>query len=146
MVVVPAGTFDMGSNDYPFEKPVHRVRIPRPFAIGRRETTFEQWDQCVAAGHCKYRPDDRGQGRGKRPAIDVSWVDAKAYVAWLSQKTGRKYRLPSEAEWEYVARAGTRTPYWWGRDVGRKFANCRDCGGQTGRQLRKYAVPGGRRG
>jgi formylglycine-generating enzyme required for sulfatase activity len=134
MVVVPAGTFAMGYNDFPYEKPVHRVRIPRPFAIGRREVTFAQWDRCVSAGHCKHRPDDRGQGRGTRPATDVSWVDAKAYVAWLSQKTGRKYRLPSEAEWEYVARAGTETPYWWGRAVGRKFANCRDCGGRTGRQ------------
>src|SRR5262249_49298584 len=134
MVVVPAGEFDMGSNEFDVEKPLRRVRIASPFAIGRREVTFEEWDQCVAAGACTYRPDDHGLGRGDRPATDLSWRDAKAYVAWLSQKTGRKYRLPSEAEWEYAARGGTKTAYWWGRDVGARFANCRECGGNAGQQ------------
>jgi formylglycine-generating enzyme required for sulfatase activity len=129
MVVVPAGAFDMGSNEFDFEKPEHRVTIARPFAIGRREVTFEEWDQCVASGSCRHRPDDRGAGRGERPVTDVSWLDAKAYVEWLSQKTSRKYRLPSEAEWEYAARGNTRTPYWWGRDAAQRFANCRECGG-----------------
>jgi formylglycine-generating enzyme required for sulfatase activity len=123
----------MGSNDFAFEQPVPRVDIPRAFAIARREVTFEQWDRCVAAGHCKHRPDDGGQGRGERPATDLSWVDAKAYVAWLSQETGKPYRLPSEAEWEYAARAGTSTTFWWGREISDKFANCRGCGGRTGR-------------
>src|SRR5262249_27107456 len=99
MVVVPAGEFDMGSNDFECEKPVHKLTIAKSFAIGRREVTFEEWDQCVAAGACSYRADDRGQGRGERPATDLSWHDVKAYIAWLSQKTGQKYRLPSEAEW-----------------------------------------------
>ncbi len=132
LVVVPAGDFDMGSNDFDFEKPVHKVTISKAFAIGRREVTFEEWDQCVAAGSCRHRPDDRGQGRGERPVIDVSWRDATAYVSWLSQKTGQKYRLPSEAEWEYAARGGTKTAFWWGRDIGARFANCRDCGGNSG--------------
>ena len=134
MVVVPAGEFDMGSNDFEMEKPIHRVTIARPFAIGRREVTLDEWDQCVAAGNCTYRPDDHGQGRGDRPATDLSWRDAKAYVSWLAQKTGHKYRLPSEAEWEYAARGGTKTAYWWGRDVGARFANCRECGGSSGQQ------------
>jgi formylglycine-generating enzyme required for sulfatase activity len=127
MVVVPAGEFDMGSAELEYEKPVHRVAI-KAFAIGRREVTFEEWDQCTAAGNC-FRADDRGQGRGERPVTDVSWRDVQAYIAWLSQKTGKKYRLPSEAEWEYAARGGTKTTFWWGRDVGNRFANCRDCGG-----------------
>ena len=117
MLVVPAGTFDMGStNEY--ENPPHRVTIAKPFAIGKNEVTFDQWDACVADGGCKHRPDDREWGRGDRPVINVSWLDAKAFVAWLSQKTGQTYRLPSEAEWEYAARGNTNSPYWWGRDVG----------------------------
>ncbi len=128
MVVVPAGTFEMGAaTDY--EKPVHRVSIARPFAIGRYEVTFEEWDQCVAAGGCQHRPVDRGWGRGNRPAINLSWNDAKQYVRWLSQKTGKTYRLPTEAEWEYAARGGTNTTYWWGRSTGAGEANCRECGG-----------------
>jgi formylglycine-generating enzyme required for sulfatase activity len=133
MVVVPAGSFDMGSNDFDYEKPEHRVTIARPFAVGRREVTFDEWDQCVASGNCRHRPDDRGQGRGERPVTDVSWHDAKAYVAWLSEKSGHKYRLPSEAEWEYAARGGTKTAYWWGREAAARFANCRECGGPPGR-------------
>jgi formylglycine-generating enzyme required for sulfatase activity len=133
MVVVPTGEFDMGSAELEYEKPVHRVAIAKAFAIGRREVTFEEWDQCVAAGNC-FRPDDRGQGRGERPVTDVSWRDVQAYVGWLSQKTGKKYRLPSEAEWEYAARGGTKTTFWWGRDVGNRFANCRDCGGGSQQQ------------
>jgi len=133
MVVVPAGEFDMGSNEIEFEKPVHRVTIARVFAIGRREVTFEEWDQCAAAGRCT-RPDDQGKGRGERPITDVSWRDAKAYIDWLAQKTGKKYRLPSEAEWEYAARGGTKSTFWWGRDIGTRFANCRDCGANPGQQ------------
>ncbi|MFL5000069.1 MAG: SUMF1/EgtB/PvdO family nonheme iron enzyme [Xanthobacteraceae bacterium] len=130
MVVVPTGEFDMGSAELEYEKPVHRVAITKPFAIGRREVTFEEWDQCVAAGSC-FRADDRGLGRGERPVTDVSWRDVQTYIGWLSQKTGKKYRLPSEAEWEYAARGGTKTTFWWGRDVGNRFANCRDCGGSS---------------
>jgi formylglycine-generating enzyme required for sulfatase activity len=127
LVVVPSGEFEMGASDVPYERPVHHVTISKPFAIGRREVTFDEWDACVSAGGCKYRPDDRGWGRAQRPAIDISWDDAQAYVAWLSQKTGKHYRLPSEAEWEYAARAGTPGHFWWGRDVGINNANCEDC-------------------
>jgi formylglycine-generating enzyme required for sulfatase activity len=127
MVVVPPGEFQMGG-DAPYEKPEHRVTIAAPFAIGRREVTFDEFDLCVAAGACRQRPDDHGWGRGTQPVIDVSWDDAKAYVAWLGKRTGRKYRLPSEAEWEYAARGGTRTSFWWGREAGAGHANCEDCG------------------
>jgi formylglycine-generating enzyme required for sulfatase activity len=134
LVVVPPGDFTMGSNDTPYEKPEHPIVIKRAFAIGRREVTFAEWDQCADAGVCKHRPDDHGWGRGERPAINVAWDDAKLFVAWLSQKTGQKYRLPSEAEWEYAARAGTKTPFWWGRDAGTGHAQCDNCGSPTTRQ------------
>lgn len=129
MVVVPAGEFDMGGGELPFEKPQHKVTIANPFAIGRSEVTFDEWDLCYSAGGCKNRPGDHGWGRGKRPVIDVSWDDAKGFVAWLSRSSGKNYRLPSEAEWEYAARAGTVSAYWWGRDVGKGNANCEGCGG-----------------
>lgn len=126
LVVVPPGDFEMGG-DNPWEKPQHRVSLARAYAIGRREVTFAQWDQCVSTGECKNRPDDHGWGRGEQPVINVSWDDVKVYVAWLSQRTGQRYRLPTEAEWEYAARAGTVASYWWGRDVGSGFANCGNC-------------------
>jgi formylglycine-generating enzyme required for sulfatase activity len=134
MVVIPDGEFDMGSNDNEYEKPVHRVGIARPFAIGRREISFAEWDLCVAAGACRHRPDDRGWGRDKQPVIDVSYDDAKVYIGWLSQVAGRTYRLPSEVEWEYAARAGSTTPHWWGREVGTGRANCSTCTAQPVRQ------------
>ncbi len=134
MVVVSAGAFSMGSpaseeGRFSTEGPVRRVTIAEPFAVGRYEVTFAEWDACAAAGGCGgYRPDDKGWGRDDRPAINVSWDDAKAYVRWLSEKTGESYRLLSEAEWEYAARAGTATRYSWGDEVGRNRANCRGCG------------------
>ena len=119
MVVVPAGRFTMGSNDgYDDERPVHEVTIPAPFAIGKYEVTFAEWDACSAAGGCDHWANDASWGRGNHPVINVSWDNAREYVAWLSRRTGHAYRLPSEAEWEYAARAGTTTAYWWGRDVG----------------------------
>ena len=96
MVIVPAGAFDMGSNTE-YESPVHRVTFANPFAIGRYEVTFDEWDRCVEDKGCKAQPDDREWGRGDRPVLNVSWLDAKAFAAWLSQKTGQTYRLPSEA-------------------------------------------------
>ena len=133
MVVAPSGAFDMGSTDAPVERPPHRVTIAKPFAIARREATFAEWDQCVAAGACKYSPKDHGWGRGDRPVIDVSWDDAKEFIGWLSQKAGHAYRLPTEAEWEYAARAGSVSPYWWGAEVGMGKAKCDDCGGDAPR-------------
>jgi formylglycine-generating enzyme required for sulfatase activity len=128
MVLIQAGVFAMGSSEmFDFEAPVHQVSIRKAFYIGRREVTYEEWDVCFAEGGCKQKPDDRGLGRGRRPVTDLDWDDAKSYVAWLSQKTGKAYRLPSESEWEYVARAGTTTTYPWGRTVEKDKANCIGC-------------------
>ena len=134
MVVVRAGSYMMGSPSSDEgrrdnEGPVHRVRIAEPFAVGVYEVTFAEWDACVSDGGCGgHRPVDGRWGRGKRPVIDVSWEDARAYVGWLSRKTGKGYRLLSESEWEYVARAGTGTRYWWGDSIGSGRANCDGCG------------------
>jgi len=128
MVLIHAGAFEMGSSEmFDFEAPVHQVSIRKAFYIGRHEVTFEEWDACLAEGGCKQRPDDRGLGRARRPVTDLDWDDAKSYVSWLSQKTGKTYRLPSESEWEYVARAGTTTTYPWGRTVEKDKANCIGC-------------------
>ena len=127
MVVVPAGEFKMGSTNSIYEQPPRQVVIANSFAIGRRETTFDEWDRCTAAGACSYRPDDHGWGRGNRPVIDVSWDDAKIFITWLSKVSGKAYRLPTEAEWEYAARAGTESMYWWGRAPVKGNANCEDC-------------------
>jgi len=135
LVVVPSGDFVMGSGDTPYEKPERAITIKRPFAIGRREVTFAEWDQCADAGVCKHRPDDHGWGRGDRPVINVSWDDTKLFIAWMAQKTGQKYRLPSEAEWEYAARAGTKTPFWWGRDINIARAQCDACSSPTPKQI-----------
>jgi len=126
LVVVPAGGFEMGSNEF-YERPRHKVMIARPFAIGRREVTFEEWDRCVDEQGCNYRPPDRGWGRANRPVTNVSWADATEFLEWLSAKTGKKYRLPSEAEWEYAARGGTQTLFWWGAEVRAGQANCVGC-------------------
>ena len=130
MVVVPEGSFMMGSTSgSDDERPVHEVTFARPFAVGVYEVTFAEWDACVSDGGCGgYRPDDAGWGRGRRPVIHVSWEDAQAYVRWLSGRTGEAYRLLNESEWEYVARAGTTTRYWWGNEIGRNRANCDECG------------------
>ena len=125
MVVVPSGSFLMGSRMYESERPVHRVTFARPFAVGVYEVTFAEWDACVSGGGCGgYRPGDEGWGRGRRPVINVNWHDAKAHVRWLSRETGAEYRLLSESEWEYVARAGTWTRYWRGNEIGQNRANC----------------------
>jgi formylglycine-generating enzyme required for sulfatase activity len=128
IVPVPAGSFEMGAADgMTFERPLHRVSIQKPFYIGRREVTFDEWDVCVNEGGCRYRPGDRGLGRGLRPVTDIDWNDAKSYLVWLSAKTGKRYRLPTEAEWEYAARAGTRTAYAWGNALEKDRANCVGC-------------------
>lgn len=108
MIVVPAGTFTQGSNaqDAPErERPARNVRIAEPFAAGMYEVTMAQWDACVAASGCAESPGDNGWGRDDRPVMMVSWNDAQQYAHWLSEKTGETYRLPSESEWEYMARA-----------------------------------------
>ena len=120
MVVLPGGSFLMGTpSDAWFaeshERPYHPVTIAEPFAVGRYEVTFDEWDTCVAEGGCDcYEPEDEDWGRGRRPVINVSWNEVQDYLYWLSQKTGKPYRLLSEAEWEYAVRAGTTTAYYWG--------------------------------
>ena len=140
MVVVPAGKFLMGSTpseiaaltkEFPHdadwwktEEPQHEVTIAQPFAVGRYAVTFAEWDACVADSGCNgYQPRDEGWGRGKLPVINVNWDDAKAYAAWLSRKTGKTYRLLSEAERDYVTRAGTTTAYWSGSSISTSQAN-----------------------
>ena len=129
MAVVPAGTFRMGSPSQEEardddEGPVHEVRIDEPFAVGVYEVTFSGWEACVNGGGCGgCRPTNHGWGRGNRPVINVSWEDAQAYVTWLSRKTGETYRRLSESEWEYVARAGTTTPFHFGTTISTDQAN-----------------------
>lgn len=126
MVVIPPGSFTRGSpasDGRPAEIPQQVVKVGGPIAVGKFEVTFDEWDACVGEGGCSYEPDDRAWGRGRRPVIHVSWNDAKEYVRWLSQKTGRNYRLLSESEWEYAARAGTTTPYAYGNHVSPQQAN-----------------------
>jgi formylglycine-generating enzyme required for sulfatase activity len=141
MVVVPAGSFMMGSPDTETgrssaEGPQHRVTLAQPFAVGKHELTFDEWDACVAAGGCQQKPDDEGWGRGRQPVINVSWDDAQAYVSWLAKKTGKGYRLLSEAEWEYAARAGSTTAYPWGQEPGTNRANFSNSGSEwSGKQM-----------
>jgi formylglycine-generating enzyme required for sulfatase activity len=158
MIVIPAGSFVMGSsaaeqgrygsslrgagaNDLQNyqpgvlsnEDPQHGVTITRPFAVSRFDVTFAEWDVCASVGGCR-RKADGGMGRGAKPAINVSWDDAQQYVAWLSKMTSRPYRLLTEAEWEYAARAGTTTAYYWGDEVGTRNADCTGCGGASNNQ------------
>jgi formylglycine-generating enzyme required for sulfatase activity len=110
MLALPAGSFERGDSARDIERPVHRVEVGA-FEMGRTEVTFDQWDACVANGGCDHFPKDEGWGRGNRPVINVSWEDAQQFITWLNRATGQRYRLPSEAEWEYAARAGTTTRF-----------------------------------
>ena len=127
MVVIPSGRFTMGSPADEMgrdddEGPQHSVHIAK-FAVGRFEVTFAEWDACIEDGGCGgYVPHDKGWGRGSRPVMNVSWDSAQSYVSWLAKKTGTPYRLLTEAEWEYAARAGTVSPFATGRTVNEKLA------------------------
>jgi formylglycine-generating enzyme required for sulfatase activity len=140
MVVVPAGSFVMGSSQseigalisqyrnyaswWQTEGPQRKVTIAKTLAVGKYEVTFAEWDACVSAGGCKHKPDDQGWGRGKRPVMNVSWDDITGdYVPWLSRTTGKTYRLLTEAEWEYAARAGSTTPFSTGLTITGDQAN-----------------------
>ena len=145
MVILPPGRFTMGATspqdaegdpgtrpDWTLlsEQPPTDVEISYPLAIGKYEVTFSEWDHCVEVGWCDYRPDDLGWGRGHRPAIFISRFDAEHYIEWLRTLTGKAYRLPSEAEWEYAARAGTSTARWWGDALATGFTVCDGCGSE----------------
>lgn len=131
MIRLSEGTFRMGDekgDGNTDELPVHVVKVP-PFSMSKYEVTFVEWDACADTGRCKAGIFDQGWGRGRRPVVNVGWEEAQAYVRWLSAKTGKKYRLPSEAEWEYAARAGTRTAYPWGDEMLPGMGVCHsDCG------------------
>lgn len=142
LVVIPAGKFMMSSSDVEAggveaERPQHRVTFARRFAIGRCPVTFAEYD-CFCEAMRGEKPDDRGWGRGQRPVINVSCDDARAYIGWLSQETGRSYRLPSEAEWEYACRAGTATCYSFGDAITPDNANYADSGLGRTTEVRAY--------
>lgn len=135
MVALPAGEFLMGSppdeegrDDN--EGPQHKVVLARPFAVSRFEVTLDEWDACVAYGDCDPKVADADAEQGRNPVVNVTWEDAQRYVSWFARMTGKPYRLLSEAEWEYAARAGTQTAYAWGESIGQGNANCVSCGSQ----------------
>jgi formylglycine-generating enzyme required for sulfatase activity len=144
MIVVPAGSFIMGSSTQPqhaYEEPAHIVTIGKPLAVAVYELTFDEWDTCVAYGDCDSRISDSGFGRGRQPVINVSWDDARQYVRWLARVTGKPYRLLSESEYEYAARAGASTAYPWGDKIGENNASCFGCGSKS-RGRERPAPPG----
>ena len=129
MIIIPNGSFMMGSEKgKKRELPVTRITIKKRLAVSRYEITFAEWDACHAAAGCTTKPYDRGWGRGKRPVINILHADIAQYFEWLEKTTGHKYRLPSESEWEYAARAGSKTEFFWGNNIKLGAANCRECG------------------
>jgi len=131
MVVIPAGAFQMGSNDRDRnERPVHEVVFSNNFAIGKYEVSLKEWRACVEAGGCRRIIEAEIFDDESHPVVNVTWDDAKQYARWLSRKTNRQYSLPSEAQWEYAALAGSSSVFWWGNSRGVALANCKDCGSQ----------------
>jgi formylglycine-generating enzyme required for sulfatase activity/class 3 adenylate cyclase len=122
MVSIPGGVFAMGSDDDPSEKPIHRVTI-KSFAISKFPITVREWNACVAAKSCSYTPT----GNDDAPVTNLSWTDTQQFVEWLSNVTQKPFRLPTEAEWEYAARGGTRSKFWWGDQLQVAMANCKGC-------------------
>src|SRR3984957_1106616 len=122
MKTVRGGSFTMGSNDDLTEKPTHQVTV-KPFAIGQYPVSVRDWNECATAKVCAFM----APGKDDAPITNVSWSDAKQFTAWLASATDKPYRLPSEAEWEYAARAGTQTKYWWGDQFQSGMADCKNC-------------------
>ena len=141
MVVVPAGRFMMGSpvgeeGRSDDEGPQREVTIDKPFSVGKYEVTWNEWEACVTEGSCDNGPvtkagGDIGWGKERRPVIQVNWIDAKAYTSWLSEKTRQRYRMLTEAEWEYAARATSTNRYTWGNSIGNNNANCPGCNAKS---------------
>jgi formylglycine-generating enzyme required for sulfatase activity len=134
MVVIPAGQFIMGSppdepGRYVNESPQHLVKIAAAFAVSKFDVTVANWNTCAAVGTCP-NVSDGGFPGGRLPVINVSYDEAKHYAAWLGEMTGKHYRLLTEAEWEYAARAGTTSIYYWGDEIGANNADCIHCGSQ----------------
>ena len=132
MIVIPAGSFTMGASQTEpgqdwTQEPQHAVTIARPLAVSKYEITFDDWDACTNYGDCPHI-SDAGYGRGSQPVIDLDWSEAQHYADWFSKMTGKTYRLLTESEYEYAARAGTQTPYPWGADAGKANADCNGCG------------------
>ena len=122
MVSLPGGAFAMGSEDDPSEKPIHQVTI-KSFAISKFPITVREWNACVAAKGCSYTPT----GKDDAPVTNLSWTDTQQFVEWLSKATQKPFRLPTEAEWEYAARGGTKGKFWWGDQLHAAMANCKGC-------------------
>lgn len=135
MVSIPGGNFHMGDvadSGVEDAKPIKKLSL-KPFLLARTETTWDEFQRCIDAGACEDNTEyggDNGWGKGDRPVIEVNWDDAQSYIRWLNRTTGRNYRLPTEAEWEYAARAGTETEYVWGDEVKTGMANCYNCGSE----------------
>jgi formylglycine-generating enzyme required for sulfatase activity/class 3 adenylate cyclase len=121
-ITLPGGTFAMGSNDDATEKPIHQVTLKR-FAIGKYPVSIREWNACAAANACAFT----ATGNDDAPITNASWSDARQFAAWLAETTGKPYRLPTEAEWEYAARGGTRSKYWWGEQLQPGLAGCKNC-------------------
>ncbi|MCM2265742.1 MAG: formylglycine-generating enzyme family protein [Desulfuromonadales bacterium] len=127
-MAIPGSTFVMGDKEDERSQPQHEVTI-KPFLFGRFEVTFEQYAKfCSSTG--RPIPSDSGWGMADRPVINVSWQDAVDFTKWLSGKSGKTFRLPSEAEWEFAARGGATTKFPWGDEIGRNIANCKECGSE----------------
>lgn len=155
MVVLPTGKGWVGLNPKAQRKrglPWRQVEFGKPFAVGKFEVLMEEYYACVHDGACEKPTIGYVDGLRKNPAHDISWFDAKAYVAWLAEKTGRPYRLLSRNEWEYAARAGTDTLYWWGDEFQPGYDICQGCkttdkptivaGGEGNKRFSAYAGPG----
>lgn len=134
MVALPDGQFRMGSNEGDFsEQPERGVTIKESFAIGKYEVTVAEWQACASSGFCRKMTDPTPED-ANRPVQNVSWADAESFVAWLRKETEQPYRLPTEAEWEYAARGGEASKFWWGDGYENGRANCETCGGEWDRK------------